>query len=167
MALAELKTCTRPLQIDSGSSADGRTAWSRLSGCDAVLIYVCVRPTGSGDAGQQAARIYGELDDLLGAQGASRHHVITEKAFFADVRRDAAAFRAAREGYYLGGNGHTGALPATSFVEQPPAVPGVWCELQARVMIPVAGEPLTVRDLADLPAPAAGKVVSARGYDHV
>ena len=50
---------------------------------------------------------------------------------------------------------------------QPPAAPGVRCELQARVVLPVPGEPLEGRGVAGLPPSAAGRVVSARGCDHV
>jgi len=167
MASSGWRTGALTLQREYGATEEGRTTWSRVTGRDATWLCLCVRPTGAGDAGGQAAAIYRSLDAVLQAQGVSRRDVITEKVFLADVRGDVDVFRAVRDQYYLGGNGHPGPRPATTYVQQPPATPGVRCELQARVISPIAGEPLVVRDVAGLAPPAAGKVVSARGYEHV
>lgn len=167
MAISGLRSVAGTINIERGASLDGKGEWSRIEGCDAVTLYVCVRPAGEGDAEYQFSEIYRQLGSLLGEQGASRRHVITEKVYLADVAGDAEQFRTIRETYYTAGNGHGSSLPATTFVQQPPATPGVLGELQCLVMVPLADEPLNVRDLTGLPAPAAGKVVSARGYDHI
>lgn len=167
MTISGLRSNATAVHVERGTSPDRRAAWCRIDGCDAVMLYVCVRPAGQGKLECQVREIYDQLESLLRAQEAKRQHVITEKVFFADMAAGVELFRAVGESYYCGGNGHTPALPATTYVQQPPAEPGVLCELQARVMLPREGESLTVRDVQGLPAPAAGKVVSVRGYEHV
>jgi enamine deaminase RidA (YjgF/YER057c/UK114 family) len=167
MTISGLKDCATTLQLEPGSGKEGRTAWSIIRGCDATTLYVCVRPVASDQQDRQIRELYDTLDGLLQELGAERRHVITEKVHFADIAAGVEALRAVRENYYTGGNGHAGSLPATTYIQQPPAEPGVLFELQALVMVPVDGEELTVRDVQGLPAPASGKVVSSRGYDHV
>jgi len=140
---------------------------SRIDGRSSVELYVCVRPVEGGDFASQAGEIYRKLRALLREQGGERRNVITEKIFFSDIAHQVERFRKIREDAYLSGNGSEPHLPATTYLHQPPLEPDVLCELQARVIIPCEGEEMRVTDIEGLPEPAAGKIVSYGGYDHI
>ena len=165
--MTELKKQMVPLQVKRLAQQGNSVTVSRIDGRGGTKLYVGVRPTGQGDMVNQAREIYRRLHELLQEQGGGRHNVITEKVFFSDIERQVETFRKVREEFYIGGNGKHGLPPATTYLHQPPCEPGVLCELQARVLIPVEGEEMVVHNLEGLPAPAAGKVVSYRGYDHI
>lgn len=167
MTLTELRKQTISLQVERLAQQEDRVVVSRIDGCGAIELYVGVRPMARGDLADQVREIYQKLNELLREQGGGRKNVITEKVFFSDIEGQVETFRRIREEFYIGGNGNNPSLPATTYQHQPPCEAGVLCELQACVLIPVEGEKMVVRDLEGFVAPAAGKVVSCRGYDHI
>lgn len=167
MSLSYLENRTSPLQVERLAEPDGAVTVTRIEGLGYTELLVGVRPSGEGHLYNQIWEIYGRLLNLLRSQGAGREHVVSEKVFLRDTRTQAEAFRAARVTFYGGSNGGGHSLPAITYLREPPCEPGVLCELQARVLMPAAGEELVVRDLQGLRAPAAGQVISSRGYDHL
>jgi len=169
MTLSELKKSAASLHVERLTRQDGAVTASRINGCGPIKLYVGVCPTSRGSFEDQVRDIYRKLRELLQEQGARRHDVVTERVFFSDLEDQVETFRKIREEFYVGGDGASRCLPATTYLQQPPCEPGVLCELQLRVIFPVPGdgEEVEVRDLEGLPAPATGKVVSSRGYDHV
>ena len=167
MTLSRLEECTAPLEVEHPTLQEGGVTASRINGCGPVKLYVCVSPRGEGGIVEQVREIYDRLHAFLGKQGAGRRDVVTERVFFSDLESQVEIFREIREEFYVGGDGRDPRRPATTYLQQPPCTPGVLCELQARVLVPVEGEEMIVRDLEGLPPPAAGKMVSCRGYDHI
>ena len=163
MTLSKLRECTASLQINRQTYHEGAVAVSQIKGCSPIKLYVGVRPAAGLEVADQIREIYQKLDELLQQHGAGQHHVITEKVFFSDLEHQVETFRAIREEFYRRGNSR----PATTYLQQPPCVPGVLCELQARVIIPTPDEEVEVRDLEGLLPPVTGKVVSYRGYHHL
>jgi enamine deaminase RidA (YjgF/YER057c/UK114 family) len=167
MTFTELQDTIAPVKVNRQAIEQDGTFVSRIESRCATKLYVCVRPIEGGDFTSQAREIYRKLRELLRQQGGERQNVITEKIFFSDIANQVESFRKIREEAYLGGNGSEPHLPATTYLHQPPLEPDVLCELQARVIIPGEGEEMTVTDIEGLPEPAAGKIVSYRGYDHI
>ena len=165
--MIELKKQMIPLQVKRLEQQENSVAVSRIDGCRAIELYVGVRPANRGDLADQVREIYQKLNGLLREQGGGRKNVITEKVFFSNIGEQVETFRRIREEFYVGGNGTSPSLPATTYQHQPPCEKAVLCELQACVFIPVEAEGMVVRDLEGLVVPAVGKVVSCRGYDHI
>lgn len=155
------------LSVQRLSQHEGAVNVSRIHGCEGVSLFVGIRPTDRGSLSEQVRDLYDRLGRVLSEQGVDRHHVVTEKVFFSDIEAQVEVFKGIREAFYLDGNGTTGSLPATTWLEQPPCDPGVLCELQARVVLSTPGAPAEVRDLPGLPFPAVGKVIHCAGYDYV
>jgi enamine deaminase RidA (YjgF/YER057c/UK114 family) len=155
------------LQVQRLSQHEGAVNVSRIHGCEGVSLFLGIRPTDRGSLVDQARDLYDRLGRVLVEQGVDRHHVVTEKVFLSNIQDQVEAFRHIREAFYLGGNGHSGSLPATTWLEQPPCDPGVVCELQARVILSTPEAPAEVHDIPGLPAPAVGKVIRCAGYDHI
>ena len=152
---------TSPTLVRRGSRSDGDLAWSRIDGSGATKIYLRIRSERTGIEGQ-AQEVYDRLDELLEQQGAGRENVISEKLFFSDLESQVDALRHRREEFYARSGAHR---PATTYLHQPPCGAEDAFELQARVLFATGPEAMTVRDLG-LEEPAAGKIVSYRGYDH-
>lgn len=167
MTLTELKSHSQALQIHRWAHQEGAVTMSRIHGCEGIRFYICVRPDSGGSFADQVKEIYQKLDHLLDEQGAERCHVAMEKVFCSDLEAQVETFRKIRERYYLEGNGKSGSPPAITYLQQPPCEPGVLCELQARLALSSEDEPVEVLEVEGLPAPAAGKIVSSRGYDHI
>jgi enamine deaminase RidA (YjgF/YER057c/UK114 family) len=167
MTITELGRGAAPVRVDRLARQGGNVTCSRTEGCGVVKMYVGIRPDGGGSLESQSLQIYQRLADLLAEQGASRHDVVTEKVFFSDIANQVAPFGAVREHFHTSGNGSLPALPATTYLQQPSCEPGVLCELQARVFMATDEQELTVTAIDGLPAPAAGRIVSCRGYDHI
>ena len=167
MTLTELKSSSHALQVQRSMHQEGAVMMSRICGCEGIRFYICVRPDSGGSFADQVNEIYRKLGCFLDEQGAKRHHVITEKVFCSDLKAQAETFRKVRERFYLEGNGKSGSPPATTYLQQPPCEPGVLCELQAQLVLSSEEESVEVREVEGLPAPAAGKIVSSQGYDHV
>ena len=163
MALPERENCAASVRVERSTWHEGAVAASRISGSGVVKLYVRVQPVGGGDLVEQVRDIYQKLGELLHEQHAGPQNVITEKVFFADPPGQLEPFNRIRAEFY----GSATSVPATTYLRQPPCTPGVLCELQARVVFSEGKEEVTVRDLDGVAAPAAGKVVSYRGYDHI
>jgi enamine deaminase RidA (YjgF/YER057c/UK114 family) len=85
--------------------------------------------------------MYTNLGRLLGEQGARLHDVLTEKVFFSDVNSQFRELARIRREFY---GGRVKNMPATTYLQQPPANPGRLCELQARAVVPRVREELKV-----------------------
>lgn len=145
---------------------NGTVVFSRIHRCEGIHFFVCIRPDIHSDFEDQVKSLYRKFDGFLKEQRVARHHVITEKVFFSDLRAQVETYRRIRERFYREVNGQNGGPPATTYLHQPPCESGVLCELQARLALPSADSPVVVRDLQGLIAPASGKVVSSAGFDH-
>jgi enamine deaminase RidA (YjgF/YER057c/UK114 family) len=154
---------TRPARIRRTSRDGGDTAWSRIDGRGATKIYVRIRPAAAGGFEDQVREIYRKLQALLWEEGAGPENVVSEKVFFRRLEAQVEAFRHVRDDFYAPWGA---SRPATTYLHQPPCGSGADLELQARVLFAAGPDAMTVRDLG-LPEPAAGKIVSFRGYEHV
>jgi enamine deaminase RidA (YjgF/YER057c/UK114 family) len=141
----------------------------RLEQRGRVTILAGARPAGEGGGFEAQARsMYESLGALLQEEDATPADVVSEKIFLDDLGRDFAALREIRARFYGGGAGGSGIFPATTFVQQPPCLPGRMCELQVRVAMATGGGPLAARRVAS-PEPdrPAGVVVEQEGRQHV
>ena len=164
MRSPEQQKSAAALKIRRFSCPEQRGAVSRIDGGGPIGLYLAVRPAEGDDFEAQARGIYQNLHELLQGQGARLENVITEKVFLSDLKHQIETFRQVRAECY---GPEEKSRPATTYLQQLPCEPGVLCELQARVIIPTESEEVVIRDLESLPAPAAGKVVSFRGYDQI
>ncbi len=152
-----------PARLRRTTRHGGDAAWSRIDGSGAAKIYACIRPRTSGDVAEQARDIYRQLASLLQEEGAAPENVVSEKVFFRHLESQVDSLRRQRNDFYA----PFGATrPATTYLHQPPCGSAGDLELQARILFAGGPEAMKVRDLG-LPEPAAGKIVSFRGYDHV
>lgn len=165
MSLSYVEDQTPQLTIDRAAEYEGAVTVTRIAGMGYTELLVGVRPSGEGRLDNQIWQIYGRLLGMLRSQGAGREHVVAEKVVLQDTATQAEAFEAARVAFYRDADDRV--APPVTYLREPPCEPGVLCELQARVLIPEAGEELTVRPIEGLRAPATGHVISCRGYDHV
>jgi len=167
MSLSYLENQFPSPSIERIVDCDGAVVATRIEGIGYTELQVGVRPSGEGRLDNQIWQIYGRLLGLLRRQGASRGHVVAEKVYLQDTHTQAEAFEAARAAFYRGAGELGLDVPAVTYLREPPCESGVLCELQARVLIPAAGEELTVRAIEGLRAPASGQVISCRGIDHI
>jgi enamine deaminase RidA (YjgF/YER057c/UK114 family) len=155
--LGGLRVCKR--EVD-----DSQVFASRIDGSGASKIYLCVRPDQGIDIESQVRNIYRKLGVFLSQQNALRSDVVSEKIFFSDLEAQVESLLPIRSQFYAESGDST---PATTYLNQPSCESGVLCELQARVIFADNRDEMRVREIPGLPAPAAGKIVSYRGYDHV
>ena len=163
MAEGEPLESTATLRVRRFAYAEHGGTVSRIDGRGAVGLYVCMIPTAGGDFAAQAREAYRGLREVLREHGADPGHVVTEKVFMSDLPGQIEAFKEVRAAAYA----TRCSLPAMTYLNQPPCQPGVFCELQARIILPGGDGDAAVRPVAGLPPPASGKVVSFRGYDQI
>ena len=164
MTSPEKKKSTASLSVRRFSCPEQGGSVSRIDGGGPIGLYLAVRPPEGDDVATQARGIYRNLRELLQKQGARLENVITEKVFLSDLKHQIETFRQVRAECY---GAEEKSRPATIYLQQPPCEPGVLCELQVRVIVPGNNEEVRVQSVEGLPAPAAGKVVSFRGYDQI
>jgi enamine deaminase RidA (YjgF/YER057c/UK114 family) len=152
------------LQITRGGSPEGDAHFVRLESGDAVELYACVRPQARARGIQdQAASVYANLRVLLKQQDVRPQDVLTERLFFADIAAHTGAAHDARADFY-GTDGPD--LPASTFLQQPPAADGRLLELQVYVLYSPSGTQ-RVEAVAGLPAATEGKRVTEPGLTHI
>ncbi|MFH1918656.1 MAG: RidA family protein, partial [Planctomycetota bacterium] len=130
----------------------------------ATEILVRCAPIASGTSKNgcqmQSRALYEGLAAILQPLGAEMCHVVTEKAFFRNLRTDHDDFQQVRREAYRK-RGITGnLLPATTYLGQPPCRPGQDIELQAFALVPATAESARVHSL-----PAPGEGVSVKLFE--
>ena len=114
------------------SLLQGKVLAARAVSRDAMELYLCSRPVDlSGDFEAQAASMYENLLRELPRHGVRLRDIITEKVFLSDLDGQLPRLKAIRRKYLDRPGRETDLLPATTYVQQPPAIPGQLCELQA------------------------------------
>ena len=126
---------------------------TRLDDGDLVELYVRLPPAG-GDAAAQARSIYERLPALLADEGLSPADVVTERLFLADIVAHRDAVDAARRGASAGA-----ALPASTWLQQPPCADGHLVELQVYALRSRSGAH-RVQVVDGLPAPAEARLIT-------
>jgi len=146
----------------------GKVLSARAVSRDAMELYLCARPVVlSGGFEAQAASMYENLLQELPRHGVRLRDIITEKIFLSDLNGQLPLLRGIRRKHLDRPGRETDLLPATTTVQQPPAVPGQLCELQAFALVSGDGPPAAHRRLEGLPDEASGRVVEVGDLRHV
>jgi enamine deaminase RidA (YjgF/YER057c/UK114 family) len=135
---------------------------------DFMELYLCTRPADlAGDFEAQAESMYESLLGELPRHGVRLRDIVTEKIFLSDLATQLPRLQAIRQRHFGRPGRETDLLPATTCVQQPPALPGQLCELQACAWVTGDGPPLGLGRLRDLPDEASGRIVEAGDLRHV
>lgn len=100
-------------------------------------VYIrCAPIVLSGSSREQAQKFYGCLPRLLSESGATMKDIVWERVFFRNIHQDFDDFAQMRREAYeqVGVTGD--ALPAASYIEQPPCRPEQAFELQVYAVVP-------------------------------
>jgi enamine deaminase RidA (YjgF/YER057c/UK114 family) len=136
----------------------------RAAGRALVEIHLCARPPDRARSfGEQAVAMYDALRLELRAEGARPSDVVAEKVFLRDIGAHLRDLQRVRREVHLAGAGEPAALPAATFIQQPPARPGQLCEVQALALLPAGGAEVTTRAIPGLPPGASGRIVETPG----
>lgn len=118
----------------------------RFVGREATELSILCRPAeGAGPPGEQAAVVYGELGEVLAAEGASGRDLAHETLFLRDASRDLQPVLAARADALAGGA--DAGPPAPACIGQPPVAGHAAFELLASAVIPHRVDARTARDV--------------------
>lgn len=96
----------------------------------------------------QSQVLYDGLAQLLEEVGAGMGNVVVEKVFFRNIDADFNDFQQIRAEAYRRRGIAGEALPATTYLQQPPCRPGRAIELQAYAVVPTSAETARVRSLS-------------------
>jgi enamine deaminase RidA (YjgF/YER057c/UK114 family) len=140
------------------------TQVARTEHASSIDLTICARPgwplRGFSD---QAKHAYRRLFAALQAEGASPGDLVCEKVFLSDIQAQIAEVQRIRRDFYQADPGSDGALPAVSYVEQPPVDPERMCEIQASATLPRRGFVRRMRAIAEPPALASGMLLEIGG----
>jgi enamine deaminase RidA (YjgF/YER057c/UK114 family) len=124
--------------------------------------YLCARPHDAATGfRQQALSMYRTLFAEIEARGARPSEIVAERVFLSDVRAQSLPLLQIRA-EIAGLDGESGPPPTTP-IQQPPALPGRLCEVQAFVVSPIPGKRFTSRIISDLPPYASGRMIETDG----
>lgn len=127
----------------------------------------CAPMIEGGTPKEQASKFYGCLPRVLEETGFKLSDVVLERVFFRDIDADFETLQRARSEAY-GKAGVTGAeLPATSYVHQPPCVPGQAFELQLQAIAPTENGSVQVRSFPELEPQLGKKVIQIGDHRHL
>jgi enamine deaminase RidA (YjgF/YER057c/UK114 family) len=119
------------------------------------------------DFAQQARRFYNCLPRLLEQAGANPSHVVLERVFFEDFSRDMASFQTIRSEAYEGFGVPSDELPATTYIQQPPARATQKVELQIHAVLPKHDDAVTVETFYDASTGTTAKLLDLGGVKHL
>jgi enamine deaminase RidA (YjgF/YER057c/UK114 family) len=146
----------------------GKLQVARAVSRDLMELYICARPSDPDAAFEsQVESMYENLLAELPRHGVRLRDIVTEKVFLSDLPPQIPRLKAIRQHHFGRAGRETDLLPATTYVRQPPALPGQLCELQAFALVSGDGPPLALRRLDGLPDEASGRVVEAGDLRHV
>jgi len=175
-----IETAAPPRAPSGGRSAGGRPGGGRAAGertaggragplvtaarvdlPGLTEIHLAARP--AADAVGFVAQVRSAYDALLGAiaaHGAGPGNVVSERLFLSDIAAQAADAAAAGRGAWGAAGGR---LPASTLVQQAPALPGQLVEIQALASVAGPGGAPALQPLAGLPPGASGCLVANGG----
>ena len=134
----------------------------RIEGPEASEIYLhCQPPAATADAHSQAEAIYRAIVDVLETAGGSFGSVVAETVFLRNLRATIDPIREARQ-RVLAAQGATPHRPATTEIEQPPAISGACLEVSVQAVLP-GKLPLRVEPVEITPACSCPECIRACG----
>ena len=168
MELNELtENRSNPIVLRKGNW-DGRVQVASVEDRTMIDLYICARPDErTTDFSAQVESMYVNLRSELESQGFSMADIMMEKVFLSEIHLQHSEFLALREAFYREAGCPLEELPATTFVEQPPAFPHRLCELQAYLCKPKPGVLTTSKNIAGLQNGVSGKIFEIGGQRFV
>jgi enamine deaminase RidA (YjgF/YER057c/UK114 family) len=133
-------------------------------------IFVRCAPTlvaGDMDFAEQARRFYGCLPRLLEQAGAQVAQVVLERVFFEDFARDMQTFGQIRQAAYASAGVSADALPAATYIQQPPCRRSQKLELQTYAVLPKTPTSVMVSTRYDAATDTTAKLLDLGGYQHL
>jgi len=124
-------------------------------------------PTPELDFEGQARRFYGCLPGLLEQGGADMSHVVWERAFFENFAEDMDSFRRVQKEVYGAAGVAAEQLPATTYLQQPPARAAQKIEHQIHAIVPKDPESYSVETSYDEATDTTAKLVTIDGRRHL
>jgi enamine deaminase RidA (YjgF/YER057c/UK114 family) len=135
---------------------------------DVMELYLGSRPRDpAADFESQVESMYENLLQELPRHGVRLRDIITEKVFLSDLDAQLPLLKAIRSRHFGRPGRETDILPATTYVQQPPAVPGQLCELQTFALVSGDGPAAIHRRVDGLPEEASGRLVETGDLRHI
>jgi len=119
------------------------------------------------DFRQQTQRFYRCLPRLLAEVGAAMENVVLERAFFENFTEDMDDFQRIRAEAYVEAGIPETMLPATTYIQQPPARKAEKIEMQIVALVPAAPNSTSVKTFLAPGEMTTAKLVEMGGYKHL
>ncbi len=144
---------------------------SIITTTSATEIFVRCAPIASAtskNGGQIQSRVlYDGLAQLLEEAGAGMGNVVSEKIYFKNIDADFDDLQQTRAEAYRRRGISGQALPATTYLQQPPCRPGQAVELQAYAVVPASAETARIRALSPADEHATVKLLEIGEARHL
>lgn len=155
------RTCTRGGDVCNGEVVAVTTSPAREA------FVRCAPLTGTASSAEQAAKCYDCLPRIMSEHGFSMSQIVLERVFFRDVQADFELLGQIRRDAYRRFGVQGDALPAASYVEQPPCRPEQAFEMQLYAVAPNGNAPVRVQSFPASEQGAMAKLVEINGYRHL